>query len=142
MEPLVWQDSMRVGHPVIDADHEETVVMLTACLNADDTAFAAAWKTFHQHIIDHFGRENALMDTYGFPAAGIHQAEHTRVLEMMDELDKAAGQGALNEVRDQLRDDVASWFVSHLGSMDHVTAQFLRMAERARARQTASDPAA
>jgi hemerythrin len=127
---IEWTSALEVGHAVIDEDHRETVDLLNAALAADDAAFPAHWAIFHQHIKDHFGRENALMDKHGFPASVPHQGEHTRVLGIMANMDGLVVEGDLAAVRDYMAKDVVDWFIGHRNTMDFVTAQFLRMAER------------
>ncbi|MGB0695463.1 MAG: bacteriohemerythrin [Rhodospirillaceae bacterium] len=127
---LAWSDDLLVNHPVIDRDHEETIELLNTAHGADDAAFPAAWQAFYRHLVEHFAREEGLMEKAGFPAFPVHKAEHERVLELFIPLNAQVEAGAYQEARDHLEHGVVPWFKNHRDTMDFVTAQFVAMAER------------
>jgi hemerythrin len=87
-----------------------------------------ALKTWLEHTIPHFERENKLMQETGFPAFGVHSQEHERALNRMTTIIQAWEQ---NKDIALLADYVFSlwpnWFNDHVNSMDMMTAKFAVM---------------
>jgi hemerythrin len=78
------------------------------------------------HTQEHFGREEAAMQEAGFPPFPVHKAEHDRVLEEMEaEEIHFRETGDTGRLRAYVREAVPAWFVSHIQSMDAVTAGFI-----------------
>ncbi|HYD31646.1 MAG TPA: hemerythrin domain-containing protein [Azospirillaceae bacterium] len=126
MAALTWSDDLNVGVDVIDEDHRVTVEQLGALLAADDATFPALFDAFVEHLAEHFGREEELMQKTGFFAYGCHSGEHTRVLGEMRGLLAAAKSGRLAMARAYVAEAVPDWFLNHRNTMDLVTANFLQ----------------
>ncbi len=78
------------------------------------------------HTAEHFERENQAMQRSNFPPYPVHRAEHDRVLEQMRlARDAFATSGALEPLRAYVVEAIPAWFISHIQSMDSVTAAFL-----------------
>ena len=83
-------------------------------------------EALHEHTQEHFAREEEAMKKARFPPFPVHKAEHDRVLEEME-----SEETHFRETGDTARlwryvaDVVPSWFVSHIQSMDQVTAAFV-----------------
>ncbi len=78
------------------------------------------------HTREHFAREEAAMEETGFPAYVVHKAEHDRVLDDLQAEARAfrdrndAARLAAND-----REDLPTWFLQHIQSMDLVTSRFV-----------------
>ena len=95
----------------------------------DEAAVTAQLEDLLQHTRQHFGRENSLMEQYGFPAYPVHRGEHQRVLDLMDKLQGNWLQThSLQPLADFLFSEWPSWFDNHVQTMDRVTAGFLQQA--------------
>ena len=78
------------------------------------------------HTREHFAREEDAMRRTGFPPYPMHKAEHDRVLEDMEsEAQHFRETGDTARLRTYVREAVPGWFVSHIQSMDAVTAGFI-----------------
>lgn len=78
------------------------------------------------HTQEHFGREEQAMQRAGFPPYPVHKAEHDRVLEEMEvEATHFRETGDTARLRRYVRELVPAWFISHIQSMDAVTAGFV-----------------
>jgi hemerythrin len=80
------------------------------------------------HTREHFEREEAAMLRAGFPPYVVHKAEHDRVLEEMEGEGSRFREGGDRErLWRYVSAAVPEWFVSHIQTMDFVTAQFVSM---------------
>jgi hemerythrin len=88
----------------------------------------AAFEKLLAHTREHFAREEQAMMRAGFPPYPVHKEEHDRVLEEMEEEGRAFGEkGDRERLWRYVSEAVPSWFVSHIQSMDAITAQFVSM---------------
>lgn len=93
---------------------------------ADHQAIDAALDAWVNHTEAHFGRENQLMEQYGFPPYPVHAQEHATVLEEIHRLQSAWHQNReLEPLVDFLFRRWPEWFLRHVNTMDTITAQFL-----------------
>ncbi|HYD29284.1 MAG TPA: hemerythrin family protein [Azospirillaceae bacterium] len=126
MALLRWEEFLSVGVEIIDEDHRLAVDLLNQLDEADDAAFPALFAAFLEHLAEHFGHEEALMDKYRFFAAGVHRAEHVRVLREAQGVMRRLERGQMEMARNYLRQTIAPWFLHHRGAMDVATADFIK----------------
>ena len=86
MNWIHWNAVLETGHPILDTDHEQLVVLinrLTASVKAREGK--AACLDLLDKIISqakvHFAFEEQLMAEQQYPHAARHAAEHTRLLK-------------------------------------------------------------
>lgn len=121
---LDWTDSLLLGHPDIDRDHRDAVRMMNQIAAAEDGAVAALFAEFVLHMQEHFAYENGLMQTTAFPAQRCHEAEHVRVLGLLDAIAAQVARGDLAAARRFCTDAGPAWFLDHRQTMDHVTVSW------------------
>lgn len=126
MPVLVWDDSLKVGNAVMDADHREFVELLAQCDGADDAAFAALFARIAAHLSEHLAREEELMRHYAFPAYPIHKHEHDRVRLELEGIGKRLAAGNRLLARGYVREALPDWFVTHKNTMDSATAGWIK----------------
>lgn len=124
MPALEWSEALKVNVEFIDDDHAEFVALLNVAAEADSDALPAAFDALLAHTIDHFAREEALMDRIAFFATGCHKDEHARVLAEARFFRNLLAGGNEAPARAYLRGDLPQWFILHRATMDTVTAQF------------------
>ena len=126
----------QVALPFINQDHRVEADLLNrlhAALGAHRAGGPAApvleaFEKLLAHTREHFGREEEAMRRAGFPPYPVHKEEHDRVLEEMEEEGRAFGEkGDRERLWRYVSEAVPSWFVSHIQSMDAITAQFVSM---------------
>lgn len=136
--PLDPDSLPRLGIAFMDEDHGEAFALFNTLEAATTAALAPEageearqqvkdlYATFLQHSREHFGRENDIMQRYGFFALGPHSEEHRRVISLLenwqarlDDPDWTAFQGFIST-------DLRRWLVDHIATMDTATAHFLR----------------
>ena len=123
---LTWDDSLKVGNAIIDAEHQETVELLAVCGAAEDADFRAQFAHFATHLREHLAHEEELMRQYGFPAYPIHKHEHDRVRLELEGIEKRLAAGNLQLARGYVREMVPAWFIAHKNTMDSATAAWIR----------------
>ncbi len=79
-----------------------------------------------QHTRHHFAAEEAQMQACGFPAYPIHTMNHDQVVaEMERQIALWQQQREVAVLREFMQVAVADWFVSHVSTMDMMTARFI-----------------
>lgn len=135
--PLVDLDRIpQVALPFVNQDHREEGRLLNdlhQALQAHRTggpqaAVVATFERLLVHTREHFGREEQAMLRAAFPPFDVHKEEHDRVLEeMVAEGEAFQATGDTDRLWRYVSTAVPGWFVSHIQSMDAVTAQFVAM---------------
>jgi hemerythrin len=125
----------QVAIPFINADHREEGRLLNELAEAIEghrkgkVAVETVLHRFDElltHTQEHFGREEKAMQEARFPPFPVHKAEHDRVIEEMESEEVHFREtGDTARLRDYVRQAMPSWFVSHIQSMDAVTAEFI-----------------
>ena len=93
---------------------------------ADDAEISQQIQHWLDHTLAHFERENALMETYGFPAYPMHKGEHDRILALLGELQETwRDHHQLEPMVRFLFKTWPEWFDNHVNTMDRITAQFV-----------------
>lgn len=114
-----------VGWPAIDELHAECDALLAAFARADDAGLIDALALLHQHLLDHFGLEEALMEASGYPRFDCHKREHDAVLRVVERVQPMCAAGDAATAR-RLGAEFPQWFSVHAGSMDLLLAAWLR----------------
>ncbi|MFZ2162970.1 MAG: hemerythrin family protein [Sideroxyarcus sp.] len=79
------------------------------------------------HTRDHFAEEEQLMLESQFPPYAMHKNEHEQVLaDMSAHIERWKHGRDIVALRDWLDKAVGDWFVTHIGTMDLVTAGFIK----------------
>lgn len=122
----------------MNRDHAEFVVLRDRLLGlltakAPDEQLGSALHDLVEHTRQHFAAEESVMQEARFPAYTVHKGEHDTVLADMSAQVARWHQGRDNEaLRNWVDQAVGDWFLSHIGSMDFVTAQFIDMQRKER----------
>ena len=79
------------------------------------------------HTRHHFAEENRLMQETGFPPYPMHKGEHDRVLgDMESRIARWKQERDATALSNWLEVDIVDWFVSHVSTMDFITARFVK----------------
>jgi hemerythrin len=94
----------------------------------DTKAITDSLQQWLSHTIEHFERENELMQATGFPALSVHSNEHEQALKALKGVVDTWQQSQnIDLLTDFVFDQWPNWFNAHVGSMDMVTAKFAVM---------------
>ncbi|KAF0166444.1 MAG: hemerythrin [Rhodocyclaceae bacterium] len=129
---------MRQNHPsypqvaldFMNRDHEEFAALRGKLLDLIDSGTADAidglLDELQRHTVRHFADEEKAMQEAGFPVYAVHKGEHDAVLvDMAARIEGWRRERDIAVLRDWLDAAVGEWFVSHVSSMDTVTAGFI-----------------
>jgi hemerythrin len=122
--PLVWTDSLLIGHSNIDVEHELFAGLIGRMQRAGDSDLFAALNALLEHAGEHFAAENALMAATAFAARECHVQEHEAVLSTMRGVQKRLVRGD-HEVARALATELAAWFPAHVQHLDSALSHWL-----------------
>ena len=124
---IKWSEELRIGHPLIDADHQRLIEIINEFLGNegkvdDSQVLNKTLKSLIEYTNKHFTREIQIQKEAGYPQVKMHEAEHnlllTQIKAMAKDLfidknrriDKAA-------VDDMLR-ILRHWLIDHIKNFD------------------------
>jgi hemerythrin len=122
----------QVALDFMNRDHAEFVTMRTSLLDelraqAPATRVDTLLDELLQHTRHHFAEEERLMQETRFPPYAMHKGEHERVLSDMETRIERWKQGRdASALGEWLEQTVGDWFVTHVSTMDSVTAGFIK----------------
>jgi hemerythrin len=127
---IKWTNALAVGHPRIDAQHQELFkrldLLLSAMLKGDRTEVGRLFDFLGNYVVEHFGMEEQLMKDSGYPQAAEHVALHRRFVEeytaMRKSFDQSGGGAAITI---KLQSFVGDWLKHHIAGTDSALAAFL-----------------
>jgi hemerythrin len=122
--PLVWNDSLLLGDPEMDAVHEEFVACIAAVMNAPQAEVAAAYAALERQARSHFELEDTWMRENDFPARDCHIDEHAAVLASIDGVRQRVAAGDVSSAYD-IAKALADWFPGHADYLDSALAAWM-----------------
>ena len=129
MAMMEWNDSLKVGHSVIDRDHERLVGLINKLGDAmSDGHGKDACGAVLDELIDytqtHFANEERLMATHGYGDSVAHRAEHAKLIKDVQEfrIKYASGTATLSVF---LLRFLMEWLTHHILQSDKKLAQAL-----------------
>jgi hemerythrin len=130
-------DYPQVALDFMNRDHAEFVAMRGQLLSlissqAPENDVDTQLDELLSHTRHHFAEEERLMQETRFPPYAMHKSEHDHVLtEMSANIGRWKQNRDLAVLRDWLDQAVGTWFVTHVGTMDLVTAGYIKMKQKA-----------
>ena len=94
----------------------------------NDTEISRQLKVWFEHTQAHFARENELMQKTAFPAYPVHSGEHENTLKLMQTvIDDWHRNKDIDRLQNYVFNLWPNWFMTHVNSMDKVTAEYALM---------------
>ena len=114
-----WDDTRHLlKQEEMDVAHREFITQVAALIAAGDAEFPALFQALVNHLREHFVAEGRLMRESKFPATGVHEGEHHRILGELLQLNRSLKRGRLPLVRAYVKEGLPEWFDTHLTQMD------------------------
>lgn len=128
---LAYEDIPQVAMDAMnDVHHEELVIVnsiYSAILANDQTKISELCTQWIEHTIDHFDKENRMMEKYGFPAYHCHHTEHVKALALLQSTVKEWNdQKDIDALTVYVKNSWPQWYVSHISTMDTITSAFIK----------------
>jgi hemerythrin-like metal-binding protein/PAS domain S-box-containing protein len=129
-KPLVSPQELDMGLPLLDQQHRRVIGafnQLAEVLGPGGQAMEQerALSSFTEVTLTHFGVEETLMESLGYPRTREHQECHVRLIVQINTLSDQIRQGQL-AISSALLDFLESWLLHHTQDEDLRLAQFLK----------------
>lgn len=127
-----WTQELSVDDPVLDGQHQLLLEQVNRLLDAlageiDLTALHETVDFLDRYIAEHFTSEEAYMRRHAYPELSIHQEMHQRFTLRYEQLkERLFKTGPSEELLISLENDLARWWVDHIGNADKKYAVYIR----------------
>ena len=130
MVAVAWDPALALGHPEIDAQHQEIFRRYAALVSAMESGHPGDVATLFEFLagyaVKHFAAEEHVMAATRYPGANVHAAAHARfVRELADLRALYEGSGASQGVVVKARTWIDDWLRAHIMGVDQGLARFL-----------------
>ncbi len=123
-EEFHWHDGFLLGHPPMDALHQEFVDTVSQLMRSPDDALAANLARLMDHLHRHFEEENQWMRETDFPARDCHIDEHAAVMRTAEEIQPLVELGNFAEGR-RFVQALIDWFPGHADYLDSALSHWM-----------------
>lgn len=125
-----WDDRFSTGVELIDNDHKQLVNLLNQLVSS---MYYSTGKDFVMEalrgVVDyteyHFGREEQLMNTHGYPQGDEHKAEHAEMISRAHDFFQRLERGDEDVVVHEAHDYLKGWLINHICSTDRKLGAYL-----------------
>lgn len=125
---IAWQDSMVIGHPLIDQDHRMLLDLVNQvsipATRHDPIALEFVLDELLSYTARHFAREEALIGAAGYPQLAAHQAVHAGMIGSVRQL-QARLIHSTDGLGDELHAFLGRWLIEHIMVEDRRYIPFL-----------------
>ncbi|MEK7811301.1 MAG: hemerythrin family protein [Pseudomonadota bacterium] len=128
----------QVALEFMNQDHAEFVALVYTILElleapSSEPAVDLKLSWLLAHTRHHFAEEERKMQETHFPPYLMHKMEHDRVLaDMESHIEDWLAKRDAVALQNWMQKDVASWFLTHVATMDFVTAGFIAAQQHAK----------
>ncbi len=122
------------GNELIDSQHKELIEkindLLKACESGDGKRKALKTLDYLEEYTNfHFGQEEALQESIGYPGLKEHKAKHEEFVKQIKELFEMLEdqEGPTDAFVEQVNQNVINWFTHHIQGFDRSVAEYKNM---------------
>lgn len=120
-EKHAWNETLDVGHEAMDHEHHMQIALVSAFVDALEQRRPAMARKLADQLLEysqvHFGSEQLLMESSGYPEREAHALEHEAFLGQMRELKRAFAAGE-EDLATTAALDLRSALGSHMADAD------------------------
>lgn len=123
---MPWEERYATGHPEIDRQHRilfGMIDMIGADAQMDYADGVQVVLDLMKYVVQHFGYEERLMQTYSYPEAATHRGLHADLGLSVQRLRDGMAEGSIDQT--ELRTFLDDWLQHHIGGNDRQLAVFL-----------------
>lgn len=121
---IKWHDEFQSGIPEIDRDHKALIngindLWRETAVSWDRRNVVEFLGNVHEHVSEHFSREEDIMKKHDYDQYAEHKAEHLRLLEEISDIQNDYAE-AFNDYdpEQMLAKRVTAWFTDHIRNHD------------------------
>jgi hemerythrin len=122
-------EEIGVGVQEIDTEHDLLLGLVRALEKSVDAAPRPQVEALLQQLSEftrvHFATEEIMMRLYAYPEFALHQLEHARLVEQIDQVRGEFAQGHIQPTR-AFSAALRHWFTDHVRNHDVALARFVR----------------
>jgi hemerythrin-like metal-binding protein len=124
-----WDDSITLGIPIIDEQHEalfDWINNLDEAIKRGDGSEAVEeliWKLI-TYVTEHFCEEELLMLSCNYPDLAVHRKEHDQFVDRLREMQLNVNDG--HEMGKSVLVFLVDWLIHHIKQTDQGYSRFIR----------------
>lgn len=130
---ISWREELAIGDQRIDGQHRELLqrfdTLLAACRRGEGRAELTQLLGFlDDYVVKHFGDEEQLQQSSGFPDFQSHQLQHLGFVKRLQKLKRSIdsqGEVQLDHVLGTNK-MLLDWLVNHISTADRELGRFLQ----------------
>ena len=129
---MTWNDSLKIGVPLIDSEHKELCDridrLLAACSQGKGRDEIAETVDFLQeYTMKHFGDEEQLQRASGYPKCKEHKAMHEYFVSKIAGLKKDLNENGANVATiSKTNYFLMDWLLNHIQKVDRELTQYIK----------------
>lgn len=130
---ISWREELAVGDERIDSQHKELLgrfdLLLGACRSGEGKQELVRLIEFlDQYVVQHFGDEERLQQSAGYPDFEAHRAQHIAFIKRIADLKRSIDEEGEIQIDHVLATNklLLDWLVKHISSSDKALGKFLR----------------
>jgi hemerythrin len=133
---LQWNNSLAVGHALIDAQHRSLFAQFDELLAACEQGrglerLQQLFEFLDAYVVEHFHAEEALMSQHDYPQVQTHQAQHRIFTDRLAALrTDLTDHGPSVQVLIRTNKALIYWLTEHIRGFDTQLAAFLQQDEK------------
>ncbi|MBD2480969.1 bacteriohemerythrin [Planktothrix sp. FACHB-1365] len=130
-----WNDSLKIGIPLLDCQHEQLLDQMDQLLEAMESQkgeqeLRAIMGFLKMYINNHFNYEESCMALYKCPVACNNKDAHAKFLITLQDINhKIELKQSLELIVTQVKQELLDWFVNHIKSIDTRLQSYVKKSE-------------
>jgi hemerythrin len=138
MNYFVWDESFKVGEPVIDAQHKELFAAVNNLIKTCEegkgqTDLKGSIDFLNNYTIKHFFEEEQIQQKYKYPDFESHHKIHEGFKKQVRDLSvKWIMSGASDALANEVREKIGNWLVVHVKGEDVKLGAYIKKAVTAK----------
>jgi hemerythrin len=120
-----WKDSYKIGNADIDEQHINLFEIINRFIDATDKE---SMNLCEMHLFNytrfHFGHEEKLMQSIGYPDTRAHRLQHLALLSRLNEISLQIADDKLD--LKEWTDFLSDWLTKHIATSDTKLAAFIK----------------
>lgn len=130
MSLINWDDTMKVGVPSVDHEHEVLVGVINTLgdmIQGDEPldVVKALLAEIHAQIEAHFALEEKIMLNKGYQGYHAHKEDHDRLLDEIRDIMEEVQVSTRADVYGKLGEQMNTWFSEHFRTLDRSFHTFI-----------------
>lgn len=123
MALMAWSEAYGVGNAMLDSDHRILVNLINQLHDATETGqshevVGTVINVLAEYTEHHFRREEALMDSAGYPELAAHQSTHRALEARMREIRERWNAGQRSVLDEEVLAFLKKWLTDHILGAD------------------------